>query len=506
MTRPHPGTRNPACLTSIALAGALMLSAAPASEPPNLALQAKVAASSEFSADYAAMLISGQLGFTDILVIKRHHLTTSHVYTYHVDGFIPGGGLEVYSPATATMRQLVDAGPGEILDCDLSYDGKEVLFSWKQNGSPIRDVASSGTEHSLATPTENYQIFRVNLDGSALTQLTHDPSNNLSPRWLPDGGIVFTSDRRPAFAYCWVSSSPVLYRMERDGSRVLKISSSYLMDFTPCVLNDGRILYTRWEYVDRPAIPIQGLWTIRPDGTGLAGYFGNRVLEPATFMQAQAIPGTGKVICMLTSHGGDPRGAIAIIDPNHGSNAQQSIQNLTPELDIGHVDQGNGESLRNRGPYEAPFPIDPHHYLVSRAGAIQLRDFNNTNPPATVLAKPADGMGYYSPVPIQPRPMPMTMPIPNIPEDTPRGPPSTCPMCITDWNPWSNAARSNNSSSSRNWQKPPFPRCKAGRSASSSRWFPAVPPIPQKESGAMPMWRRTAPPTSRPRPTARFTF
>ena len=68
-------------------------------------------------------------------------------------------------------------------------------------------------------------------------------------------------------------------------------------------MQDGRILYSRWEYVDRPAIPIQSLWSINPDGTQLAGVFGNRVLSPATFMDAREIPGTdGKILCVLTAH------------------------------------------------------------------------------------------------------------------------------------------------------------------------------------------------------------
>ena len=41
-------------------------------------------------------------------------------------------------------------------------------------------------------------------------------------------------------------------------------------------LNDGRVVYTRWEYVDRAACPIQSLWAINPDGTGLTGFYGNR--------------------------------------------------------------------------------------------------------------------------------------------------------------------------------------------------------------------------------------
>ena len=67
--------------------------------------------------------------------------------------------------------------------------------------------------------------------------------------------------------------------MDRDGGNVQRLSANYLNDFTPSVDLAGRILYSRWEYVDRPAIPIQSLWSINPDGTGLSGVFGNRVLS-----------------------------------------------------------------------------------------------------------------------------------------------------------------------------------------------------------------------------------
>src|SRR4030042_357313 len=146
----------------------------------------------------------------------------------------------------------------------------------------------------------NYQIYRVNIDGTGLVQLTDAEHNNLDPCWLPDGGIAFTSDRKPAFAYCWVVTSPVLYRMDRDGKNQRRLSANYLMDFTPSVLADGRIIYTRWEYVDRPACPIQSLWAINPDGTGLSGFYGNRVISPGTFMQAQSIPGRQKALDRAT--------------------------------------------------------------------------------------------------------------------------------------------------------------------------------------------------------------
>ena len=67
--------------------------------------------------------------------------------------------------------------------------------------------------------------------------------------------------------------------------------------------------------MDRPAIPIQSLWTINPDGTMLQGFFGNRVLDPATFIEPQPIPGSTAILCTLTGHNGSCRGAIGLIDP-----------------------------------------------------------------------------------------------------------------------------------------------------------------------------------------------
>ena len=197
-----------------------------------------------------------------------------------------------------TLTQLVDASQGVILDCELSLDAKTVLFAWKK---------------SMQEP---FHLFTIPVEGGQPRQLTSGDHHNFNACWLPDGGIAFLSTRNPQFAYCWNSPVGVLHRMNADGGDVRRISANYLNDFTPTVMEDGRIIYGRWEYVDRPAIPIQKLWTIHPDGTMLSGYFGNRVLGPATFIEARAIPGgSGRVLCTMTGHNGRCSGAIGIIDP-----------------------------------------------------------------------------------------------------------------------------------------------------------------------------------------------
>jgi len=323
-----------------------------------------------------------------LVVIKRHEITASHVYTYHYEGFQPGGGLDVISATDPQSEPLtlVESPTGQILDFDLSYDGRVVLFSWRQ------------------TEDAGYHLWTVNVDGSGLKQLTDGVWHDYNACWLPDGDIAFLTTRAPQFAYCWHAPVGILHRMSPDGSNPRKLSANYLNDFTPAVLDDGRIIYSRWEYVDRPAIPIQSMWTLNPDGTGLSVYFGNRALSPGTFMEARSIPGTSKVVCTMTGHNGPTRGAIGVIDRARGVNAQAAIENITPDVPVPNVDQGNGNTDGSKQ-YSCPCPLDRERFLVSIRGPLLVRTFSGECQ-SLVLDSPDDGMQYLNARPIRSRPRP----------------------------------------------------------------------------------------------------
>lgn len=369
--------------------------AAYAAGPRHLAELAALPAEEDEATEQALARLQREALLFDIdqvLVIKRHEIDASHVYTYHYEGQQNGGGLYVVrlQKPDAAPRELVASPDGQILDCDLSYDGTQVLFSWRRRTG------------------EGYHLWTVAIDGSGLQQLTDGPWHDYNACWLPDGGIAFLSTRAPQFAYCWHAPVGVLHRMEADGSRVVRLSANYLNDFTPSVLEDGRLIFTRWEYVDRPAIPIQSLWTINPDGTGLAGYFGNRVLSPGTFMEARQIPGSNKILCTMTGHNGPTRGAIGVIDRSRGVNAQEAIANLTPDTPVPPVDRGDGNTGGSKL-YSGPLPLDARRFLLSARGPILVRDLEGSCA-SLALARPADGMQYFCATPVRPRVRPPVIP------------------------------------------------------------------------------------------------
>ncbi len=331
-----------------------------------------------------------------LVVIKRHEIVASHVYTYHYEGFKPGGALMTIAPhgsdddpAAGDPRELVTSPTGQILDCDLSYDGKTILFSWRR------------------TKDEGYHLWTIDVDGSNLRQITDGEWHDYNGCWLPDGGIAFLSTRSAQFAYCWHAPVGVVHRMDGDGRNVVRLSANYLNDFTPQVLDDGRLIYSRWEYVDKPAIPIQSLWTINPDGTCLSAYFGNGVLSPGTFMEARSIPGTNRIICTMTGHKGPTRGAIGVVDRSLGLNAQEAIRNITPDVPLPPVDKGNGNTSGSKQ-YSCPVPLDAERFLVSIRGPLLVRTIDG-GCQSIALPSPDGGMQYLNALPIRPRPRPPVM-------------------------------------------------------------------------------------------------
>ncbi len=158
---------------------------------------------------------------------------------------------------TGEVKVLLDDPKGGVRDPQVHYDGQRILFSYRKGG------------------THPFHLYEINADGSGLKQLTDGPDDDIEATYCPDGSIVFCSSRCHRFVNCWYSRVAALYRCDADGSNVRMLSSNNDHDNTPWPLPDGRVLYMRWEYVDRSQVHYHHLWVMNPDGTNQTVFFGN---------------------------------------------------------------------------------------------------------------------------------------------------------------------------------------------------------------------------------------
>ncbi|KPK80445.1 MAG: hypothetical protein AMJ81_12095, partial [Phycisphaerae bacterium SM23_33] len=198
-----------------------------------------------------------------------------------------GGKLYKLNLRSGKLTTLLADPQGGIRDPQVHYDAGKVLFSWRKGG------------------TDCYNLYEIGIDGDpkSLRRITSGPWDDIEPAYLPDGGIVFCSSRCNRWVNCWLTPVAVLYRCEANGSGVRMLSSNNEHDNTPWPMPDGRVLYTRWEYVDRSQVHYHHLWAMNPDGTGQMVYFGN-LHGGTTMIDAKPIPGTDKVVaCFSPGHG-----------------------------------------------------------------------------------------------------------------------------------------------------------------------------------------------------------
>ena len=300
---------------------------------------------------------------SEIVYIERLQYTRDHHNTETMfqkgeiaeKSFVGGSALKVFDLITKRSRIILESKEGIIRDPEVSFDGKKIVLSMRKDKD------------------DYYHIYEINSDGSNLIQLTFaEHISDIDPLWLPDGSFVFSSSREPKYCMCNRHIMCNLYRMEGDGANITQIGKSTLFEGHSALLNDGRILYDRWEYVDRNFGDAQGLWTVNPDGTKHAIFYGNNMASPGGIIDGRAIPGSTLVACIFGSCHDLPWGALALIDRRKGVDGAQSVVRIWPSNAMELVEKGdysagaydNMAKLPLR--YEDPFPLNEKQILVSR--------------------------------------------------------------------------------------------------------------------------------------------
>ena len=327
------------------------------------------------------------LDFDSVLFVKSAPTQFPHMSDQFYGWWSrPGGGvfvLENFKGPQPRLRCLTaDMPAGSFLRPDLSSDGRKVLFAYCRFYPEVPELKDKVTKSNM--PEDSFHhIFEMNLDGSGRRQLTHGRYDDFDARYLPNGDIVFLSTRKGVFLQTDSAGTagtasedlpdsyvrcggdnfrpvPVftLHAMNADGGNLRPISAFENFEYTPAVANDGRVLYTRWDYIDRFNGPFFSLWSTNPDGTNPQLVYGNYTVRPQVVCDARPVPRSHKLVFTATAHHSIIGGSLVLLDRNLGTEEAAPIVRLTPEIPF-------PETEANVGAYYAnPWPLSEQHFLA----------------------------------------------------------------------------------------------------------------------------------------------
>jgi hypothetical protein len=335
---------------------------------------------------------------THAMWARDHHNTATIFQCGEINerSYRTQGALRALDVRTGGRRDIVPEMAGRtVRDPEVDWDGRRIVFSMR------------------AGSHDDYHIYVVDAAGGNLRQLTRAKGvSDIDPMWLADGDIVFSSTREPKYCMCNRHIMCNLFRMKADGANIHQIGKSTLFEGHAAMLPDGRVLYDRWEYVDRNFGDAQGLWVCNPDGTRHAIYWGNNTTSPGGVVNARPLSGASQVIAVLGSCHDRPWGALGIIDRSLGVDGREPVLRTWPAEFRDRIHAGGREDFDStRGiarKYADPYPIDDAHFLcVRQTGrgeetAIYYLDLHGNE---VLVAE--DAPGCHSPVLLRPSKRPV---------------------------------------------------------------------------------------------------
>jgi len=328
-------------------------------------------------------------GVEKVVFIKRQAFSSNHYYTEYINSrWAPGANISILDVKTGAVRDVLPekfAAAGIIARMDVNYEADKVVFDYKDgkdNGYRIWESKLDGTglRPVLPPPADEAKIVAKYRKGY------HHGTDDMHPCYLPDGDICFVSTRCQYGILCDapdIFSTTILYRMKPDGSGLRPLSNSAVSEQAPSVTPDGRIVYSRWEYVDKGGSTVKCIWSMRPDGMASAEVFGNDIALPPTMNYPRAIPGTSNKYVMLAAphYPQGNYGSIVRLDTNKNIRSCDPMTYMTPFVDVrgeggwhyressearwerratGRFKPGQGPLLTD------PYPLSEEYFLVSQ--------------------------------------------------------------------------------------------------------------------------------------------
>lgn len=345
---------------------------------------------------------------TSKIVFTKFNDTASQGYSLVADGGKSLCILEM-DGCYGTVNELFagPAGKGKIRDPDVDFDGKRILYSYSPSGE-----------------RNDFNLYEMEVGSRTIRRITTETDvADIQGAYLPDGGIVFNSSRCAQECDCISYTTFNLYRCESDGSKLRRLGYDQVSVCYPRVMDDGRVLYTRWEYNDRGQIYPQPLFQMNPDGMMQTEFYGNNSWFPTSLHHARGIPGTKKAIAIASGHHTPQSGKLAVVDPAMGRQENVGVELLAPprKPKAVRVDQWGQDGDQ----FQYPYALSENLFIVaySPEGFVN-KEFENKTNRRTVRYRlylmDRDGrrellvddpaISCNQPVPLMPRPKPIVRP------------------------------------------------------------------------------------------------
>jgi hypothetical protein len=319
------------------------------------------------------------LDFSGILFVKRHRATFNHMCDqYYGINSVPGGGVYLLSQPFGGKPEVRDVlenavvqngrlkgtklENGTFVTPALSYDAQKLAFAFVECQGDKKQRFHTDVTRGHWDEKDCYHIFTVNMDGTGLTQLTDGTWNDFDPCWLPNNRMAFITERRGGYLRCGRECpNYTLFDMDPDGGRMRCLSYHETNEWDPTVTHDGKILYTRWDYVDRHGCTAHHPWITTLDGRDSRTVHGNFALRSQRSdmeVSCKAIPGSPKYISTAAPHHGQAYGSLVMIDPRvEDDNVMAPVKRITPDVDFPES-QGGSQT------YGTPWPLSEKYYLA----------------------------------------------------------------------------------------------------------------------------------------------
>ena len=296
-------------------------------------------------------------------ICQMLHEYLGYFYDY---GDIAGGGVYVLEEPGRSLkvRDLINGRlpRGNYTTLALSYDAKTIYFAFAERAPNKPEYYSS--------ERRCFHIYAMDADGANLRQLTNGPNDDFDPCPLPDGDIAFMSARRGGFGRCHNPWEPLpsytLHRMDARGHAIRTLSFHETNEWHPSVLADGRIVYSRWDYVDRSAAHFHGLWVSNPDGTNPSILFGNYTQRINACFQPRGVPGSNRIVFIAGAHHANVGGSLVIFNPDRwkldsltGQDEFEAIEVLTPQICFPEAPGWPGSYCHS------PWPLSENYFLLA---------------------------------------------------------------------------------------------------------------------------------------------